>query len=42
MDNKRIKRSALGAKASRRLANTVIYFVLILITVIGCSPSLAS
>lgn len=38
MDNKRIKRSALGAKASRRLANTVIYIVLILITVIWLFP----
>ena len=38
MDNKRIKRSALGAKASRRLGNTVIYIVLILITVIWLFP----
>ena len=38
MDNKRIKRSALGAKDSRRLANTVIYIVLILITVIWLFP----
>ena len=38
MDNKRIKRSALGAKASRRLANTAIYIVLILITVIWLFP----
>ena len=38
MDNKKIKRSALGAKASRRLANTVIYIVLILITVIWLFP----
>ena len=38
MDNKRIKRSALGAKASRRLANTVIYIVLILISVIWLFP----
>ena len=32
------QRSALGAKASRRLANTVIYIVLILITVIWLFP----
>ena len=38
MDNKRIKRSALGAKASRRLANTVIYIVLILVAVIWLFP----
>ena len=38
MDDKRIKRSALGAKSSRRLANTVIYIVLILITVIWLFP----
>ena len=38
MDNKRIKRSALGANASRRLANTIIYIVLILITLIWLFP----
>ena len=38
MDNKRIKRSALGAKASRRLANTAIYVVLILMTVVWLFP----
>ena len=38
MANNTLKRSALGAKASRRLANTVIYIVLILITVIWLFP----
>ena len=38
MDNKSIKRSGLGAKASRRLGNTVIYIILILITVIWLFP----
>ena len=38
MDNKNVKRSGLGAKASRRLANTVIYIVLILITLIWLFP----
>ena len=38
MDNKRIKRSALGAKASRRLANTVIYIVLMVFCVIWLFP----
>ena len=38
MDNKKIKRSALGAKASRRLANTVIYVILVLITLIWLFP----
>ena len=38
MDNKKIKRSALGAKASRRLANTAIYIVLILMTVVWLFP----
>ena len=38
MANNNMQRSALGAKASRRLANTVIYIVLILITVIWLFP----
>ena len=38
MDNKSIKRSALGAKASRRLGNTVIYIILVLITLIWLFP----
>ena len=38
MDNKRIKRSGLGAKASRRLGNTVIYIVLTAITLIWLFP----
>ena len=33
-DNKTIKKTGLGAKASRRLGNTIIYIVLALITVI--------
>ena len=36
--NNKIKRSALGAKASRRLGNAVVYAVLILITVIWLFP----
>jgi len=38
MDNKSIKRTGLGAKASRRLANTAIYIVLILMTVVWLFP----
>ena len=38
MDNKSIKRSGLGAKASRRLGNTVIYIILVLITLIWLFP----
>ena len=38
MANNTMKRSALGARASRRLANTAIYIVLILITVIWLFP----
>ena len=38
MAKKNMHRSALGAKASRRLANTAIYIVLILITVIWLFP----
>ena len=38
MDNKSIKRTGLGAKASRRLANTVIYIILVLITLIWLFP----
>ena len=38
MDKNNLQRSALGAKASRRLANTAIYIVLILITVVWLFP----
>jgi arabinogalactan oligomer/maltooligosaccharide transport system permease protein len=38
MDKNNLQRSAMGAKASRRLANTAIYIVLILITVIWLFP----
>ena len=38
MANNSIKRSGLGAKASRRLGNTVIYIVLIAITLIWLFP----
>ena len=38
MANNTLKRSALGAKASRRLANTAIYIVLILMTVVWLFP----
>ena len=38
MANNNLKRSALGAKASRRLANTAIYIVLILMTVVWLFP----
>ena len=38
MANNTMKRSALGARASRRLANTAIYIVLILMTVIWLFP----
>ena len=38
MDKKSIKRTGLGAKASRRLANTAIYIVLILMTVVWLFP----
>ena len=38
MARNKMQRSALGAKANRRLANTVIYIVLILITVIWLFP----
>ena len=38
MANNSLKRSALGAKASRRLGNTVIYIILALITVIWLFP----
>ena len=38
MANNSLKRSALGAKASRRLGNTVIYIVLIAITLIWLFP----
>ena len=38
MAKKNMRRSALGAKASRRLANTAIYIVLVLITVIWLFP----
>ena len=38
MANNSLKRSALGAKASRRLGNTVIYIILVLITVIWLFP----
>ena len=38
MENTSIKRSGLGAKASRRLGNTVIYIVLIAITLIWLFP----
>ena len=38
MARNKLQRSALGARASRRLANTVIYIVLILITLIWLFP----
>ena len=38
MDKNNLQRSAMGAKASRRLANTAIYIVLILITVVWLFP----
>ena len=38
MANNNMQRSALGAKASRRLGNTIIYIVLILITLIWLFP----
>ena len=37
-DNSTIRKTGLGAKASRRLGNTIIYIVLILITIIWLFP----
>ena len=38
MNNKEIKKSGLGAKASRRLGNAIVYIVLIAITIVWLFP----
>ena len=38
MARNKMQRSALGAKASRRLGNTIIYIILVLMTLIWLFP----